>query len=151
MIRLIFVLVFVSTFSFASIPDIKRHSFDKSKLKELGFSKVTFANRSQEGIQPYIFLFPNKYKKKFIVQSVTLLVYSNDTFLFSTLLDTSDGELKIEELSTSYFYIKDKTLTYKLEVMYDTLEKETPYIREGHIIEVNDFFELPVTKYQELF
>ncbi len=151
MIRLIFVFAFISTFSFGSIPDIKRHSFDETKLKELGFSKVTIANQSQDDIHPYIFLFPIKYEQKFVVQGVTLLVFAGKDFLFSTSLDISEAPVKFEEFSSSFFYIKDKTLTYKLEIMYDTLEKETPSIREGHIIEINDFLSLPAIKYQELF
>ncbi|MBU2917225.1 hypothetical protein KO505_04500 [Psychrosphaera sp. F3M07] len=149
MIRTLYFLSIISTFSFGSIPDIERHSFDKAKLKELGFSQVTYVNTKAEEIQPYIFIFPSEYDENFVIQSVTLTAISNGKLLFSTLLDVSKAD--IEGYSSSFFYIKDKMLTYKLEVMYDTSEKETPYIRKGHIIEIENFLTLPVKKYQDLF
>jgi len=152
MSRLLIIFSALISFNlFASSTSIDEHYFSSQELRSLGFLKIEqlFSSESNKQYGKNVILtYPNYFKGSFIVQYVELEVIAGGNTVLLTVLDKELSE--VNALLSSYLTIfNEQEVKYKVSILYDTVEKETPFVRYGHRVILGDIEQLEKVEYLE--
>ncbi|RYV01196.1 hypothetical protein SOPP22_16715 [Shewanella sp. OPT22] len=141
---LAFILYLLSFASFSSVEALTEHSFENSKLEQLGFFKI-LTNAKAEKPEIVMLSFPKMFEKKYTAVEVLLSGYNKNKLLFSAPLtfDFNDNG----NLGSTYFVQRESSeVTLKVSIKYIDTSIEYSFVH-GHKINLGDITSLKQSTY----